>query len=324
MKGNDAVRAVPVAFATKRTGKKPVVVTNAGITRVTHRSFLQPITSAASYTVTKIPCNPGLSGSFPWVSKLARRYEEYRFTRLRYEVRSVVASSKSGVVMMSFDYDAADETPQTKAEQAQTVPNSETNVWMNNDLSVPMDNQWKYVRAGVLASNLDVKTYDAGNMWLSSAYGDNGVGGELYVEYTIEFRRPTDGPETSGQLASVTTSFGSPFNTVNKVGGVAFPFSVIDPNNLGVVSGGEFLLAFVASGTALTAFPATPTIASSSTTSVATSLFTITSATRSVNIIRVRVETGDVISFSNAGTGATLIDTRLWVAAADYATLFLA
>jgi hypothetical protein len=169
-----------------------------GTVEISHRTFLQPVDNELDFSTVGFPCNPGMSGSFPWLSKIARRYEEYRFKRLRYEFRSVASSATPGVVMMSFDYDAADAAPATKSEQAQTIPNSECNVWMNNDLSVPTSSQFRYVRAGTLAANLDVKTYDMGNLWLSTSYGNNVVGGELYVEYTVELRKPTAGIDVGG------------------------------------------------------------------------------------------------------------------------------
>jgi len=322
MARNDSVRAAPVALATRRNGTAArMTTTNTGVT-VTHRSFLMPVTNTLNYTAFSVPCNPGMAGSFPWLCKLARRYEEYRFKKLRYEFRSVTASSQSGVVMMSFDFDAADSAPSTKAEQAQTVPNTETNVWMNNDLVVTPDSKWQYVRSGFLSSNLDIKTYDMGNLWLSTAYGNNVVGGELYVEYTVELRKPTDGPETCGTWTADTSAFSAPVNQTNAVStGASFPFRRIDNNNFEVVSGGEYIMVCRASGTGLTAVIATPTIASSGTTALVTSIQTCVGGSSTINVLRLRVDTGDVIYFANAGTGTTINATRYWVAPVDYTSI---
>jgi hypothetical protein len=319
MKKNDSTRMAPVAIATRRTGATPVVKTSASGVTISHRSFLFPVTNNLNFTATAVPCNPGLSGSFPWLGKLARRYEQYRFKKLRYEFRSVAASSQAGVIMMSFDYDAADLAPATKAEQAQTIPNSETNVWMNNDLVVKPDDSWHFVRSGTLASNLDVKTYDMGNMWLSSAYGNNVVGGELYVEYTVELRRPTDGPEVCGRFAADTSSFAIPVSATNAiVTGVAFPFVRTSNNDFTVTAGGEYLVVCETFGTVMTAPVATPTIASGSTTSAVVSLFAVTGSGNTSRTLKLRVETGDIITFANAGTGSTIIGVRYYIAPIDY------
>jgi hypothetical protein len=321
LRGNDTTRAAPVAIATRRTGAKPLVTNTAGGVTVAHRSFLLPVNNSLNFAAISVPCNPGLSGSFPWLAKLARRYEQYRFKKLRFEYRSVAASSTSGVVMMSFDYDAADSGPATKAEQAQTIPNSETNVWMNNDLSVRPGPEWLFVRAGVLATNLDVKTYDMGNMWLSSSYGNNVTGGELYVEYTVELRRPTDGPEVCGRYYADTTSFASAIGTANLVQtGEAFPFVRASGTTFNVLSGGSYMIAARASGTVLTAIVPLPTIISGGTSAAANTIFSCVDASglQTLHVFKVRVDSGDSIVFANAGAGTTLTAVRYAVATIDY------
>eukprot|EP00918_Siedleckia_nematoides_P097971 GHVU01214583.1.p1 GENE.GHVU01214583.1~~GHVU01214583.1.p1 ORF type:complete len:345 (-),score=18.90 GHVU01214583.1:14-1048(-) len=318
---NDATRAAPVAIATRRTGQTPLVQTTSTGVTIAHRSFLQPVVNSSTFEAVSIPCNPGLSGSFPWLGKLARRYEQYRFKKLRYEFRSVVGSTQTGVIMMSFDYDAADQAPATKAEQAQTIPNSETNVWMNNDLRVKPDSGWKFIRSGTLASNLDIKTYDMGNMWLSSAYGNNVVGGELYVEYVVELRRPTDGPEVCGRFIADTTAFSAPVNQTNAtVDGVAFPFRRTSNTDLEVMAGGEYLVVAIANGSGLTASIAEPTIASASTTSAVSTINNVIGGTNTARVMRARVATGDVLTFADAGTGTSITNVRYYVAPIDYVT----
>lgn len=323
MRGNNSVTAAPVALATRRTGSKPKMSTsNGGVVTVGHRSFLAAVENSINFSVIQYPVNPGMAGTFPWLSKLARKYEQFKFKRLRFEFRSVTASSTPGVVMMSFDYDAADTAPASKAEQAQTIPNSESNVWMNNDLVIPVDSTWKYVRSGALAANLDIKTYDMGTMNLSSVYGDGVVGGELYVEYEVELRRPTDGPESSGVLTANTgAAFVNPFvtNVVSK--GVAYPFRRISATELSVVAGGEYFCHFAVFGIAITGAPPFPDVISPSATSVVSELSANFSNTQGTNTFRLRVDTGDVLKFNSLGSGATTTAIRLYAAAADYASL---
>lgn len=320
---NNVVTMAPAAMATQRTGSAPRVTTTTGVTSIKHRAFLKAINNSIVYSVERVPCNPGLGGSFPWLSKMAKRYEEYRFTKLRYEFRSVAATSTPGVVMMSFDYDAADENPTSKAVQAQTIPNSESNAWMNNDLTIPLDKSWRFVRSGVLGSNLDIKTYDAGSLLISSAYGSGIVCGELYVEYSVEFRRPTDGPEVSGQLHALSTSFTDIF-PVNGVtfGGKAFPFSREGPMKLRVDVGGEYLVAVLvglASSTLDYVVPTTDDDLGS-----ITIMTQNRTTTKILALLRVRSGTGSVITFTNTVYGTGMIDTRIYVGSADYETLFIA
>lgn len=318
---NDKKMMAPVSIATKRTGAAPRINNKPnGAVEITHRSFLCPITSNANYTTKLFYVNPGLPGTFPWLSKLARRYEEYRFKKLKFEYRSVCATSTSGVVMMSFDYDAADAAPTNKAAQAQTVPNSEINSWSSNDLVINCDGGFKYIRPGSLQPNLDVKTYDFGTMCLSSLYGANIVTGELYVEYTVELRKPTDGPATSGKLAFTTTAFNVPFPAAV----VATGFNPFVPNpanstELVVTVPGEYLVTISTTGTGITAAVPTPNLV---TLTGAITLYTaVTSATAAQIVFGIRVELDDVLQFASAGAGTTITNLRIRSATANYDSL---
>lgn len=317
---NDAIRVAPVAIATTRTSTAPrMQYSNNGIVKLSHRAFIQPITSVGNYTAVKVPCNPGLAGSFPWLSSLARKYDMYRFTRLRYSYRSVAPTSTPGVVMFSFDYDAADDVPTSKSKQAQTVPCTESNCWTSLDLSVQLDQNWKYVRPGALSSNLDIKTYDSGNLIYSTQYGSGIVTGELYVEYTVELKKPSDGSTDTGLLACTTSAFASPFNIVSTISGF-IPVSRISATTLQFLASGEYFVVCNTLGTTMTAAASTPTIATSGSGAVAF-ITSAVSPNLAILVFKVRSEVGDVLTFANAGTGATVTSFSTRFALADYDTM---
>lgn len=320
--GNDTVRYAPVAVATRRTGAAPNVQTRNGITTISHRSFLAPISNEASYTVDSFAVNPGLSQTFPWLHRVARRYEEYRFRKLRFEYRSVAATSTAGVIMLSFDYDAADVAPTSKQAQAQTIPNAESNAWTNIDLVVPTGTiPWKYVRAGILASNLDVKTYDAGQFLISSLYGNGVVSGELYVEYEVELRKPTEGPIGGCVLTFAPTAITTPFSA--PVPGLTFGVSPVSVavNFLEFVSSGEWLITFFYTGTSVTANFPSPTFTGMGASKVptgASTAFTTTSATRS---LAVRSLPGDRLTIASLASG-TPTNFIVTIALIDYDSVY--
>lgn len=318
--GNDSMLAAPVSIATRRTGMSASVANlSDGIVRIKHRAFIKPITSFSSFTAEKLSCNPGLSGSFPWLSKLARKYDMYRFLNLKYSYRSVTATSTPGVVMLSFDYDAADAAPTTKSKQAQTIPNAESNSWTNVDLVVKTDSSWRFTRPGVLSSNLDVKTYDMGNLFYSSVYGTGVVTGELYVEYTVELKRPSDGVPDSGSQRFNTTNFSQPLASPSAPLGF-LPYEVLTVNQVSFITSGEWTFTITATGTGMTTAPSVPTISTSGS-GVVSNIFSIVSATATVTFCRVRAENGDVLSFSSAGAGATIFSYFLRISVADYDTM---
>jgi len=315
---NDKKMMAPVSIATKRIGAAPKINNKPnGAVEITHRSFLCPITSNANYTTKLFYVNPGLPGTFPWLSKLARRYEEYKFKKLKFEYRSVCATSTSGVVMMSFDYDAADAAPTNKAAQAQTVPNTEVNSWSSNDLVINCDGGYKYIRPGTLQPNLDVKTYDFGTMCLSSLYGPNIVTGELYVEYTVELRKPTDGPATSGRLTFAATAFNAPFPaTVTVAGFNPFVGNPANAAELLVTVPGEYLVVITTSGTGISAAPPAPNLVTL--TGAITTHVTMASSTTGLLVFSIRVELDDILQFASAGAGTTITNLRIRSATANY------
>lgn len=317
---NDAVRVAPVAIATTRTSTAPRMQNNKnGVVKLTHRAFIQPITSVGNYTATKVPCNPGLAGSFPWLSTLARKYDMYRFVKLRYCYRSVASTSTSGVVMFSFDYDAADDVPTSKSKQAQTVPCTESNCWTSLDLDVQLDSNWKYVRPGTLPTNLDIKTYDTGNLIYSTQYGSGIVTGELYVEYTVELKKPSDGATDTGTMTCSTASFTAPFNTLTSTSGF-IPFNRTSATTLQFIAAGEYTCVMAVLGTGISIFPTSYTIATSGS-GVVAGLSATTSSAQAILTFKVRAEVGDVLTFPNAGAGTTITQTIFRISNADYDTM---
>lgn len=301
--GNDVARAAPVSVATRRTGKAPQMkARGAGVT-VSHRTFLGPVSSQSAFTPTSYSVNPGLVDTFPWLSRVAARYDKYRFTRLRFEYRSVCATNVPGVVMMSFDYNAADQLPLSKSVQAQTIPNAENNVWMNNDLVVPCDNNWRFVRQALVA-NTDIKTYDLGNLVLSSIYGSGITTGELYVEYTVELEKPSE-PEAIAAFFSTTgAGIGSPWGGSVAITGVP-TFNLISASAWSARVGGVYLITYQATGTGIVSLAQPSGNAGVSITTVQSSTVNAT-ATSAMRSIRVVIQRSDFLDWSAVVSATSL------------------
>lgn len=186
------------------------------------------------------------------------------------------------------------------------MPSVECNAWAGIDLSVPVGSiPWKYVRAGILGSNLDVKTYDAGQLFISTIYGPGSVAGELYVEYEVELRKPTEGPVGGCQLGFLPPSITSPFSVPNPLTTIGVsPLRVRTSTSLEFISSGEWLIYFWYTGSGITANTSTPVLAgqgSIRTLSASTSSFDTGSAFRSM---AVRSFVGDVLTVTTLNSGA--------------------
>lgn len=306
--GNDVSRAAPVAISTRRTGAPARITPRGTGVTISHRTFLGPVTNFLAYTPTLYSTNPGLASTFPWLSKIAARYDKYRFTRLRFEYRSVAATSTAGVAMMSFDYNALDSLPSSKLVQSQTIPNAENNVWVNNDLVVPTDNAWRFVRQGVIP-NSDLKTYDLGNMVLSTIYGSGTVTGELYVEYTVELEKPSEPEAFASRITTNSPAAASiPFNGATVQG---VPAYTVSSASLRMDVGGVYLCTLIVDGTAISTLQQ-PT--SSSASIILTGGTCINPAgTKAICVFTINANKGDTISFGSCITAGAVAFVNLFV-----------
>lgn len=321
----DKMVTAPVVMTTKRASGKARIQSRGNVTTVTHREYLQPIDGSAAYSVVSISCNPGLLTSFPWLGRMASMYEQYRFTKLRFSYKSVTSTSIPGVVMMSFDFDAADSPPATKVEQAQMANSTESSVWVGNELTVPSDPGWRFTRSSTL-TNTDIKTYDLGNLLVSTMYGTGGVVGELYVDYTLELRKPAPwvgGPGTidGGRLYSPSTDWAVPFSSSTVITGVNFPLRRYSNTSLEVIKQGEFILAVRYGVTVGTGnFPGLGMTVTSPLSEMA-ELMQSWTLSESVRVYRARLFVGDRINFSTTPSAATKLDIKIFVGSAQFTDL---
>lgn len=302
----------PVAISTIRRLEKPTMQSSKNGMVLKHRTFIGSISSSTAYTATEIKCNPGLSGSFPWASKLASRFEKYRIKSLTYHYYSVVATSSAGVVSMSFDYDVLDELPTAKFIQAETTPFVEGNNWASFSMKVPTDNEWRYVRQGDI-NDVDLKTYDAGKLICATEYAAGAATiGEIYVDYEIELKNPTEATALYASYVGTGTS-ANPF-TLLSVSGTSQPCTAA-ANTCTFVVNGELLFTYMINGTGITAI-ALPTISVGTLTSV---LGTVINAggTWGLRIFKVRASKGAVITFG-APTLTTVVTTNLYISECDF------
>lgn len=179
---------------------KSAQITNRGALRsitLTHREYVQQIVvseGGGPNQVTKIPLQPGLETSFPWLSAISRRFESYRFTRLMFEYIPDVGSTTDGSLAICPDYDPADDNQHaSKATLLSFEDAVRGPLWTPLRMVCSPRNLRKrtswYTRGETQIG--DVKLTDAGNLWLSLSYeGDQTTIGELWVTYTIVLITP--------------------------------------------------------------------------------------------------------------------------------------
>lgn len=184
-----------------------------GALTVTHREYVGEIfgndTNGGSGTLPFVnrvhAINPGLETTFPWLSQIAQNFEEYEFSQLMFTYRSVVADVSSangqvGTVIMATQYNPSNPPFPDKAQMLEYTASMSGKTTSDMIHGVEMDNaklsgtSEKYVRAGGLETNEDLKQYDHGIFQIATAntpvaFIDNSIG-ELWVSYTVHLRKP--------------------------------------------------------------------------------------------------------------------------------------
>jgi len=159
---------------------------------------LGTVTGLTAFTTTPFAINPGQAGTFPRLSKIAALYEKYRFKRLEFyflhDVSPYASQGQTGLVLLSVLFDAASAAPTTKVQIEATNPRVICMPNENSLLRVPVSKlhpkgEPLYLRPGQLPGGTDIKTYDAGNLFLT-VQGMVGTGevGELHVRGEVEFQ----------------------------------------------------------------------------------------------------------------------------------------
>lgn len=197
--------SVPVAKGKVVTGSKARMTTAPnGDIRIAHREFVRDISGSVAFTALVLAVNPGLNGSFPWLSTIAKSFESYRFSKLKFCFETEAPTSSTGTVLMAIDYDANDATPTTKIQAMAYRSSVRSPPWsdschdsLREDLS---KRKTYYVRQGSLTANRDIDLYDTGNLFIcTQGQADTSIVGELYVEYDCHLMTPQLGSVQSGE-----------------------------------------------------------------------------------------------------------------------------
>jgi hypothetical protein len=165
-------------------------------------------TTDGSYSSQLIDINPAKPTSFPWLSGIAEKFEQYKFTKLRYEYVSSVSTATAGVVGMAFDPDSVDIKPQSFEQFTSYRIAKQTNVWNSEGIDVPPKSEFcKALFIDAEQDNVDdtdLKTYALGSFIVCTTGTTVATNlGFLFVDYTVELIYPQN-EETSGYTPATT------------------------------------------------------------------------------------------------------------------------
>jgi len=254
----DSVSAVPAAIAVLKGTRKPRIEhLGNGNTLFSHEEFFYTSAPAsANFTVAPLfSVNPGMASLFPWLSSEAYNFEKYHIRRLTLKYVARVSSNSSGSVMLVPDYDPADPAPNCESDAMQYTGGKDNSNWKSFEIKFDCSLQPKgglFLRSGPLLPNLDIKLYDAGNLYICTE-GLAATLGKLWVDYSIELIKPQANPGHVGMNATVDLQGGgtsaAPFGAAPYVPGNGVTGYILNPGtNLSSVVNQTLQLANIIAG----------------------------------------------------------------------------
>lgn len=180
--------------------------------------YIAEIPGSVAFGGQPYSINPGQKSTFPWLSVQAAQWEKYEFEELEFYYKTELnqfSTQAVGKIMLSADYDASDGGPNTKQQVLDTDPHNDAAPYQAFSLKLnprllmdgPRGKQ-KYVRPGILPGSSDIKTYDAGNLFVTtSGQPATTVLGELHVHYRVRFEVPVLEGAPSGSANNAVASF---------------------------------------------------------------------------------------------------------------------
>jgi len=231
----ETVKVAPVSVSRTNISTAPSYKGSKRGVCISHKEFIGNVYGSVGYTNNTYRIQPGVKRDFPWLANVAGNFEQYRIKRLEYRYITRASTSAVGSVLMSFDYDAADEAPVSELIQATYEDTVETNVWRDviiraNPNSLHTPEAHKFVRGDFLPPGTDLRLYDCGFLIVGvTGTASAELIGKLWVVYEIEFYTP--------QLSTTTPSLWTCSMGSGSGGGVGpvtnlRDLSTLDPKNL--------------------------------------------------------------------------------------------
>jgi hypothetical protein len=258
-------RSVAAAYSTGQSTFAPSILASRDMSRIVHRELIGSVVGTVNFSTNGLgpfSLNPGLSTTFPWLSTQAVGWEQYRFNKLNFCYYTRTGSNVPGSLMLIPDYDAADSAPISEQIASAYEDVSEDVPWKDikcnlRPAAMHPDGPKKYIRTSGLASNLDIKTYDVGNLFVGTTDGTAVPWGKLWVEYDVTLytpQLPSSGSSTSGFQSYTSGAFTSAdfMSTTPTLVPSSTALYTIAGNVVTFVASGSFFVIYYATGTSIT------------------------------------------------------------------------
>ncbi|QMW68898.1 capsid protein [Crucivirus-429] len=226
---------------------------------ISHKEYIKDIISGGgtptAFALQEWSINPGNSTLFPWLSQIARNFQEYEIRGMVVLIRTMSsdfsANFQLGSIFGASSYNVHLRSPDTKQEVE--MMEYATSCKPSRDLVLAIEcepqnngNIHKYIAVDAAYNGGDPNTFDWGKVFIGSAGLPNELTpiGEMWITYEVAFFKPilnqNTGPESGASLhwhmavVSATDMLGEAATSYAAVGtwnGDGFGYDVDTVNN---------------------------------------------------------------------------------------------
>lgn len=202
--GDYSIQSNSLVGSVKASGNIPMMHKSEQSIIIRHREYVGEVISNTAFTVRyALPVNPGMKASFPWLSRIAGNFQQYKIRGMVYHYiptsGSAVASTNNalGSVMMQTTYRASDGPPLSKVTMLNEYWSNEampSETFAHPIECNPDENPFnvQYVRSQAVPAEDNRLLYDLGTTYVavSGQQASNVVLGDLWVTYEVELKKP--------------------------------------------------------------------------------------------------------------------------------------
>lgn len=186
---------------------------------IRHKEFLGALKGSVGFQVQReFILNPGLTATFPWLSDIARSFQEYEIKGMVFHYiptsGSAVSSTSSalGSVMIQTSYRSTETAPASKIEMLNEYWSNEVVPFetMAHPIECdPKENPFAvhYVRSGAISSG-EPLLYDVGKTFVATqGMQSEYIIGDLWVTYEIELKKPMVSSEVTKYVGRFNSTY---------------------------------------------------------------------------------------------------------------------
>lgn len=251
----------------------PMMHTEGQTIVVRHKEFVSEIRGSTAFRQTRFfPLQPGDSNTFPWLSTLASKFQQYRVKGMVFHYVPTSGFAVSGTnpalgsVMMQTSYRSNDNGPLSKVEMMNEYWASEASPaesFCHPIECSPKENPFSihYVRTNPVPASDSPLMYDLGTTYVATSGmpATDNVVGDLWVTYEIELSKPVVVSSVSDDTLTNFLNFTSPvpanwFATASATSGNLGAVGAVNTITFPIGETGTFLITIdIAAATVFTA-----------------------------------------------------------------------